>query len=265
MNRFAAYFLLFALLLPAAFGQRKPTPDKRGALYPSLGSDVIPHLTHGATWQSTLIIVNVSKDTSFYRIKFYSPDGKEAKFKTRDQGETHELYGTLAPGGSTRISSIADSSSKETRYWAELVDGAGKIQVTVLFGWRVPGNTPMDVSVPNTDNAALDAIYFPFDNTNGYKTAYAFANSSSWTTSEFQIEARNENGVSIFTTNATLAPRNQIAELLPDKYPQLANQKGVIVLKPTSGSSYSLIYCAPLVLQFHPSGSVTYIPAYDEY
>lgn len=263
--RYLSLLLIAALCVFPALAQKKSKEQTaRGAMYPSR-YDVIPHITHGANWQSSLILMNVSPDPTFYRIKFYSPNGQEAKFKSQSDGEVHELYGTLAPGGSKRVKSIVDNSPNETRYWAEILDGAGKIQTTVVFGWRVPGNTPMDVSVPNIDGLSSDGIYFPFDNTDGYRTALAFANSDGWDASEFKLEARNENGAVIFSRNMTIESRHQIAIILQDEFRELANQRGVIVLRPRDGDSFSLIYGAPLVLQFNPAGSITYIPAYDEY
>ncbi|MCZ2156977.1 MAG: hypothetical protein LC114_24290 [Bryobacterales bacterium] len=243
--------------------QKQPEgPARRGALYPAFDNEIIPHITHGGNWHSSLIVMKVSQDPAFYRIKFYSPDGTAARFKIQSLGEVDELYGTLTPGGSTRIKSIEDSSPTETRYWAEIVDGSGKIQVTVVFSWTIPGNTPMGVTVPNVSYGALDGIYFPFDNTEGYSTAFAFANASTYSDEAYRIEARNEAGISIFSTTLNLQRRRQMADLLPQRFPELAGQKGVIIIKPEESS---LLYCAPLILQFRPEGSVTYIPAYDEY
>lgn len=249
---------------PGVFAQKADRGSIRGAL-PAWENRVIPHITHGATWQSTLIISNVSTTSSFYRVKFYKPDGTPALFKTKTMGDVAELSGSLNAGGSTRVASIEDTSPEETRYWAEVVEGSGKIQVTVLFGWRVPGNTPMDVTVPNVDAYSTSGQYFPFDNTGGYKTAFAFANGYEGINSSFRLIARNEAGNTIFTTTINLNAKNQIAKLLPDEYPELKDQKGMIVLKPVVGAPSNLVRCGPLVLQFHPSGSVTFIPAYDEF
>jgi hypothetical protein len=264
--RYVSLLLLLALCAFFGFAQKPGKgPAARSALYPSSSNNVIPHLTHGANWQSTLIIMNVSTEPSFYRIKFYSPDGAEAKFRTQSEGDVHELSGTLLPGGSKRIKSIVDDSAQETRYWAEIMEGSGKIQVTAVFGWRVPGNTPMDVSVPNVNGYVMDGIYFPFDNTEGYRTALAFANSHQSSESKFKLEARNEAGISIFSQEVTLDPRSQTAFILKDEFPQTANQRGVVVLRPVNSNFLPLVTCAPLVLQFTPEGSITYIPAYDEY
>lgn len=264
---------LLTLLLSAlalAFCQpttapKNTSPHPRGALLPSSINAVIPHITHGSYWRSTLIIMNVSVDPAFYRIQFFQPNGNNASFKSVELGNVHEVYGVLQPGGSARLRSIVDASPTETLYWAEIVEGSGKIQVTTVFTLNFPGIQPVEFTVPNTDYLSLDRIYFPFDNTEGNGTAIALANAVDFYDMVYRVEARNEFGANIFSGTISLAARHNMTGVLSSMFPQLANQKGVIVLSADASSPTSLMYCSPLVLRFNAGWSLTYIPAYDQY
>ncbi len=265
MHRLLPYLSLAILTFTATSSgicKEVAKSPQRGALSPLTTNRVIPHLTHGGNWQSTLILMNVSKDAVSYRIKFFKPNGQEASFKSKHFGSMHEAHGMLQPGGSLRMESIEDDSDEETSYWAELVEGSGRIQATVVFGWQAPGRTPMDVTVPNTEYGSPDAIYFPFDLTAGRNTAAAFVNNANNQNEEYSIEARNESGNQILDGTIRLDARSKRTFILSDEFPDLLHKKGVIIVRSRAKSN---VHFAPVVLQFHPAGSITYIPAYDEY
>lgn len=266
MKRYISILILVGILsLPMWSAESaEATAPRRGALYPSFVNEVIPHITHGSYWRSSLIIMNVSKEPAFYRIQFFKPNGEDANFRTDSLGNIHEAYGVLQPGGSTTIRSIEDHSPTETLYWAEIVEGSGKIQVTTVFTLNYPGIQPVEFTVPNVDYLT-DAIYFPFDNTNGYGTAIALANASTYSDEKYRLEARDEAGTIIFSGVINLPKRNNMTAVLSKLFPQLENKKGTIIIKSDSSSASSYIYCAPLVLRFNAGWSLTYIPAYDEY
>lgn len=203
---------------------------RREALQASSLNTVIPHITHGSYWRSSLIIMNVSAQPSSFRIQFFKPNGQDAKFKAEGLGDIHEAFGVLQPGGSTTIRSIQDSSPTETLYWAEIIEGSGQIQVTSVFTLDYPGSQPVEFTVPNVDDHA-GRIYFLFDNTHGYGTAIALANASHNRDELYTLEARNEAGAVIFSGDIALPARNNMTAVLRNLFPQLVDEKGTILLK----------------------------------
>ena len=253
--------LLLLALAGQSFGQKQNGVEYRGALHPLIENKILPHLTHGANWQTSIILMNVSTDPTAVQIKFFKPNGAATKFQTQDHGNIEEFSEVLKPGASRIIRSIIDPEPTETLYWAEVTEGSGRIQTTAIFTNLSPGIQPVEFTVPNT-GARTDRMYFPFDHTNGYGTGVALANAGTTKEEQYRVEARDEDGNVFFTGYLSLKPRHNTTLLLADSFPELGDRKGTIVV---SSADNARMNCSPVVMRFTPDWSLTYVPVYDQF
>ncbi|MCW5964291.1 MAG: hypothetical protein KIT83_09645, partial [Bryobacterales bacterium] len=250
----AICFLSVAIFSAQNAQAQKESVTKREALYPSLLNEVIPHITKGGNWTSKFVLFNVGTASKPYKMVFYNSSGQPTSIPLKDRGSVAEVFGFLQPGASVWFETQQDSSPTETQYWSRLTEGTGAIQGYVIFSWSVPGNTPMEVTVPLTNDFMLYPAYVPFNNTGGYKTALALTNTynqfSFGSAQKVTIEAIDTNGNMFFSTELSVDAGHKTAFLLPDRYPALQNQRGTLRIKRADAIG---VYVSFIALQFHPS------------
>ena len=106
--------------------------------------------------------------------------------------------------------------------------------------------------MPLTPNVRRFAL--PFDNTQNFVTSMALVNANAAQAMIVGVVARDEDGAEILAELIAVAARSHRAFALPDRFPRLANRRGVAEFStPTADLS-------GLGLRFHPGGAFTSFP-----
>jgi hypothetical protein len=162
---------------------------------------------------------------------------------------------TLA-AGETDVIHTAGTAGATTIGWA-LIQGEASVSVYAIFSQSAPG-------LPNQDGTALASpassrVLFPYDNTHGFVTAVAIANTGS-TTATISVGLKNTfaTGLAPGPMVITLPPQGHTSFNMPQQYFSTLNQFGTAEFT-TNGGSISV-----LALRFDPTGSFASAPVFAE-
>jgi hypothetical protein len=219
---------------------------------------VIPQIVDGGGWQTTMVLTNTSSSSAQISITFNQETGggPTAPWSPPfiDTNTTQNVI--MAPGG-TVIIHTAGTASTTTVGWAE-VQGSSAVSVYAIFAQTVTGR-------PNQDGTGVAApassrVLVPYDNTNGFVTSIAIANTGPALAS-IAVGLQNTFGngpVSPAPAPINLPALGHTSFTMPQQFPAAANQSGTLELT-TNGGSISVI-----ALHFNPTGSFASAPVYPE-
>ncbi len=158
----------------------------------------------------------------------------------------------LASGGVLIIHST-DSASALTQGWAQ-VTGDPAIVVYAVFTQIVTGRPNQDCTV--LASASSSRVLMPYDNTNGFQTSMAIANTGS-TAQTITVTTQNSNGAAVVQTPIVLPAQGHTSFVVPTQYTVTGGASGMAEF--TSTGTISVI-----AIRFNPSGSFTSAPAFPE-
>jgi len=229
------------------------------------------HFTYGAGYRTTFTLVNLSTtDEADVDLSFYNSDGTSLQADVQGVGPVTLYNFTIPAGASKSVALVGDPAAKaSTEGWAQLTvaDGYPVVRGQASFRRHLNGLPDFEAVVPLTSHENTNCLYVynpnpvilvPFDNTNAYLTALAFANSSG-AALPLQLDYRDESNQEIVSKTLTLPPNNHVAfasTLTPDgstQDPILAGKKGVLRIQPASPNF------AVLGLLFNSTGPYTAI------
>jgi hypothetical protein len=220
---------------------------------------VLSQVAAGGDWQTAVTIVNLSAADTPVRINFWSDTGDPLVLPlsyTR-AGKATQLTAasveqTIPGNGVWTIRTTSQEQSQIVAGWAEIL-AAGNVAAFGIFNYQVPGwpNTEGTVALEARQPAAW---IVPYDNSAGFVTGMAIANTSSAPTAVTAI-LRDESGRQVGTSPVNLAGMGHTAFSLFDRFPALSGRAGTILLQNTSGAT-----SAALGLRFNPSGTFTSLP-----
>jgi hypothetical protein len=212
----------------------------------------IPHVVDGATWKTTITIVNLDKATRKYKLMLYGDNGSPKSFAFIGRNSASSYSGEI-PRGGIAVFETPGTSSQLNSGWAEL-DGVGTdsaIGISAVFGTTgIPGRPDFEANVPGEFSLQYDGI-FPFDNTRGYVTSIALVNPGSFSSVTMPLTIYDENGTVLKTDSVSLASGNKTAFALPDRWRETAGNRGTIHFQGTIDW-----WCA-IGFRFHPAGAFT--------
>jgi hypothetical protein len=176
----------------------------------------------GGGWSTTLIIQNEDSVPVNYAFNFWNDAGTAFALPFAS-GAPGTLSGTLPVGGVV-YAPTAGLSASLMQGWAEAA-ASGKIAVSALLRFTSPGVPDSQGSV----NAALSGsnIYVPFDNTSGYITGVAMANTNATQPLSISMIFRTDTGTQS-TGQITLPPHAHSAIVLANSFPATAGVRGSI-------------------------------------
>jgi hypothetical protein len=182
----------------------------------------IADLLDGGGWSTTLIIQNEDSVPVNYAFNFWNDAGAAFALPFAS-GAPGTLSGTLPVGG-IAYAPTAGISATLMQGWAEAA-ASGKIAVSALFRFTAPGVPDSQGSV----NGALSGsnIYVPFDNTSGYITGVAMANTNATQPLSISMIFRTDTGTQS-AGQITLPPHAHSAFVLASSFPATAGARGSI-------------------------------------
>ena len=226
---------------------------------------VIPQFVDGASWQTTLGIVNTNASAATASVNCFQEtaagDTSTQAWAPPFTEGTNTQNLNLAAGASLFLDTPGTAATL-SQGWCE-VSASDGVQVYSKFTWSYSGGgqgiAPAVVS--GTD------IMIPFDNTKGSSTAIALANptaSAEAVMISFQL-AGVQSPLTISQGGVTLQPNGHKAFLIPAQFPATAGQRGlaefiVTPVSTTTGTTTPELSIIPL--QFNAANNFTTAPAY---
>ena len=220
---------------------------------------VIPQIVDGGGWQTTMVLTNTSSSSAQITINFFqeSNGGPATAPWLPPFIDANTTQNIAVPPGGTIIIHSAGTASTTTIGWAE-IQGSSAVSVYAIFAQTVTGR-------PNQDGTSLAAVsssrvLIPYDNTNGFVTSIAIANTGS-TAASISVGLQNTFGsgpVSPPPAAINLPALGHTSFTMPQQFPAAGAQSGTLELT-TTGGSISVI-----ALRFDPTGSFASAPVYPE-
>lgn len=194
-------------------------------------------IAYGGSWQTTFTLVNTGSttDPANGSLSFFRDDGSPLNAPVQDAGNFSVYPFTIPPGGALNIV-LAGTDPTTTPGWASMTVTSGTVRGQGSFRFLLPGGQISEAVVPLNATPAFcfivclssSSIIIPFDNTTGvYTTSIALANTMS-TTQAVSIEFDDQSNAPLATDTMSLTANQHMAFVTPQKYPVLANKKGII-------------------------------------
>lgn len=271
---FASFFTLAPALSPGqavvegwvlegSFGSgRKPVQERS-----AVGKDYVnrvgalPHLAMGGAWKTILVATNVSSKPAKANIEVVDPSGRFMTVSLRRADTGQLIQGskftiTLAEGGTVSLIAEGGAETKTGWVWYETVPESkdpaygGIIAIHEVFRASLQGRPDLE-AVVLPDNALEKKFIAPFDNTGGFRTAIALANTDTLEPISMTITIRDESGALLATRTDLLDVGRQRAFQTDEVWPETRDRRGTVVI------SANFRGLASLTLIFNPSGAMT--------
>jgi hypothetical protein len=178
----------------------------------------IAQVADGSNWRTLFAILNLDQAPVSYALRFWDDNGSPLPLPL-----VNGASGTLAVG-SAAFAETPGLSATLLQGWAEAAS-TGRIGVLAIFRQSIPGTPDSEGSVSGTLSGKR--ILMPFDNTQGFLTAVAMANTSADQTLVISISFQTENGTPS-TGSLSLPPRTHRAFFLPALFPSVAGVRGSV-------------------------------------
>jgi len=211
-------------------------------------TQTISQIADGNGWKSTIILANTGTAAASYTLRFWNGNGTSLSLPLGSKGTVHEITGQIAVNGTQTIETD-DTASTTSQGWGELIS-TGSISGTAIFRQRAAGRADSEGSAPVTAPTSK-RLLLPFDNTQGYTTAAALVNPDSTRSVTVQAVFYDESGNQIASGSITLPARGQVAFALADRFPGVANFRGL------ADFSNSDVALTGIGLRFSPNSTFT--------
>jgi hypothetical protein len=185
------------------------------------GTKTISHIADGGSWKTTIILVNTDSAAANFTVNFWKDDGSPFAVPLTGFGQQASVSGTIPPGGSQTIETMAQAKQVTTG-WAEVL-GAQSLGGTAIFA-----SNGQEAAVGLLASGA-NRLIVPFDNAAGLALGIALANPSATQDATVSMTLRNENGAVISTEPAIrLGRHSHTSFVLPVRSKQAQDQRGVV-------------------------------------
>jgi len=219
------------------------------------GSNTLVHIADGDQWTTTFTIVNLDTTEASYVLYFYANDGTPLTLNIVGTGSVSTVTGALAVSGSAIIQTSGGPVLNQG--WAQL-QSSQKVGAQAIFKNHVAGGADYEASVQI--DLASQAFTIAFDNSNGYFTGVAVANTDRSNPAVVVATFHDATGAQIVTgTVATLPPLGHVSLLLNQNFPTTAGLTGTVEF-----TCVSFCSIAGLGLRFDPAGPFTSTTAFTQ-
>ncbi len=222
------------------------------------------HITYGfggvEIWTTSFVFINSDATASSVQLLTYSPDGSPLAVPVVGGTTDSQHVFNIPAGGTVQVDLDEYASNSIIRGWAGVIL-TGNVRGQGIFKQRVSGRPDFEAVVPMLTRSQpaciipfptpLPAVLaMPFDNTAGYVTSVAFANTAT-AARTLDLEFVDQSGVQIFLAHEPMPAHNQIAFETTGRYPALTGKKGWMRVL-NSASDFTA-----LGFRFNPSGAFT--------
>jgi hypothetical protein len=241
--------LLLTILaaIPLLAGTPHPKPNVDVGL-----ADSLAHIADGDQWTTTFTLVNLDTVPASYTLNFYADDGSPLTLGIAGIGAVSVTSGVLPVNGSKVLQTTGGPGLRQG--WAHL-DTVQNVVAQAIFKSHVAGRADYEAAVPI--DRGSPSIVIAFDNSGGYFTGVAIANSDSAFQANVTVTFRDPQGVQIGSGTFALQISGHIALLLNQTYPFTEGLTGTVEFTSDNGSIVGL------GLRFNPTGPFTSTTAFS--
>ena len=193
------------------------------------------------TWTTSMVFMNVSASAATVQVKFYSSAGLPLTLPVSGFGLVSELQLIVPFNGTVRVE-FDESTAPLAVGWADVVTSAS-VRGQGIYRTRIPGKPVSEAAVPllvrepslciipqpNSTAVFPEALILPFDNTKGYVSSVALANTTTVAAS-LEIEFLDEAGNLLHVVTQPLPARGHTA-FETSNHPPVAGKKGQIRIR----------------------------------
>jgi len=211
----------------------------------------VSQIADGAGWKTLFQVINLDQVAVNYSFQFWDDNGNQLQLPFLN-GQAGVFSGSLGVGG-TAFAETPGIAAALSQGWAK-VTGSGRIGVLAIFRQSVPGRPDSEGSISGAQSS--NRIFLPFNNTGGFVTGVAIANSNPTQTLSVSLTFQADNGA---TSNGflSLPPNAHQAFVLTSLFPQLAGQRGSIQF--TTSTPDMVV----MGLRFSPTNSFTSLDSFQ--
>lgn len=202
----------------------------------------VAQIADGASWKTSFQVISLDTIPLSYAMRSWDDNGISLQLPLANGA----LSGILPAGGVAFLESQGTANDL-SQGWAEIA-ASGPIAVLTIFKQSVPGRPDSEGTVIAAQSGSR--ILLPFDNTRGYTTGVAVANTNQTQTLDISLQFQLENGLQ-GSGSMTLGPRAHTAFVVPSNFPVLAGVRGTITFTTPSAD------LSVLGLRFSPTTSFT--------
>jgi hypothetical protein len=214
----------------------------------------------GVYWRTTFIFVNTGTTSATVQLLTWTPAGAALAVPVVGGTSDSQHIFNIPVGGSVVVQLDETAASSVVTGWAGVVV-TGLVQGQGIFKQHIPGVLDSEAAVPLLSRSQPACIIpfpggpapllaMPFDNTGGYLTSVAFANTAA-AARTLDLEFVDLTGVSIYTAHEPMAAHNQMAFELTGRYPAVTNKQGWMRVLNTQSDFTTLGF------RFNPAGPFT--------
>ena len=184
----------------------------------------IAQIADGSSWKTLFQVINLDQVPVNYSVQFWDNNGNPLPLPFLN-GPAGLFAGTLAAGG-TAFAETPGTAAALTEGWAK-VTSSGRIGVLTIFRQSVPGRPDSEGTVTGVQSGSR--IFLPFNNTNGFVTGVAVANTNTTQMLAITLTFTSDSGATS-TGSLSLSPNAHVAFVLTSMFPSLAGLRGSIKL-----------------------------------
>jgi hypothetical protein len=211
----------------------------------------VAQIADGASWQTEFQVINLDQNPINFAFQFWDDNGSPLALPIVN-GTAGTFSGGLGVGGTVFVETPGTAATL-SQGWAS-VTASGKIGLLTIFRQVVAGRPDSEGTV--TALPASSQITLPFDNTQGYATGVAVANTNATNALPITLTFQTDTGA-VSSGSLVLAPNAHMAFVLTSQFPALAGLRGAIVFTaPTPNMSI-------VGLRFSPTNSFTSLSAFQ--
>jgi hypothetical protein len=250
-----AGFLCVALSIPMAAQNDGKTQAR---LY-------IPQIVDGGSWTTSFVIYNPStRVQATGSLDFHTDTGTPLQLTVIGGGyaqQTTSHVSLIVPAnGSVTVETLGQSPFI-TQGYATLLRGLGGAAIVAIFRQRIAGRPDFETSILGI-LSIYPALTAPFDNSGGFSTAFALANTDS-ATAIYAITFYDPSGGVISADAISIPVGQHLAFSSSARFPDTVGKVGTVQISRsglTPTSVYYYPYMALTVLRFNPTGASSIMP-----
>ena len=239
------------LTILAAIPLLAQTPSSKPNVDVGLSS-ALTHIADGGQWTTTFTLVNLDTVPASYTLSFYADNGAPLTLGLAGIGAVSTTSGVLPVNGSIVLQTTGGPGLRQG--WAYL-DTVQSVGAQAVFKSQVSGRADYEAAAP-IDQGSTN-ILIAFDNSGGYFTGVAIANSDASFAANVTVTFFNAQGVQIGSGSFALPPSGHMSFLLNQSYPFTAGLTGTVEFTSDNGSIVGL------GLRFNPTGPFTSTTAFS--
>jgi len=220
-------------------------------------------LASGGYWTTTITLINTGTEPALATLNFFGNNGNPLQLPLKfpqnalSPVTASTLTSTLNAGAGLIIETTGPDNQQAQVGWAQLLTN-GNVNGFAVFTQTVASRQEQQEAVAPLDNRHAGAYVLWFDNTSGFATGVAVANTSTLPASITMI-IRDDTGTVSSTQTISLSARGHTSFDLGTQFGATAGLRGTLEFDTPPGGQISV-----LGLRFDPALAFTSVPAITE-